>query len=44
MAKGNYIKQKKDSVWLYFTENDSLKSVENYKAGNDKEIQFSQTL
>ncbi|MBK7964025.1 MAG: hypothetical protein IPK10_01010 [Bacteroidetes bacterium] len=33
MAKGNYIDLKKDSIWLYYGENDSLKSIELYSKG-----------
>lgn len=33
MGRGNYNNQKKDSIWLYYAENDSLKSVEQYLKG-----------
>lgn len=33
MARGFYFELKKDSLWMYYGENDSLKAVERYKAG-----------
>jgi antitoxin component YwqK of YwqJK toxin-antitoxin module len=33
MGRGNYFDQKKDSIWLYYAENDSLKSIEQYLKG-----------
>lgn len=32
-ARGNYIDQKKDSVWVYYATNDSMSAIESYKAG-----------
>ena len=32
-ATGNYVNQKKDSVWNYYAENDSLIAREVYKSG-----------
>ena len=33
LAKGIYNNQKKDSTWIYYGENDSIKSIEFYKNG-----------
>lgn len=33
MGKGNYYNQEKDSTWVYYAENDSVKAIEHYIKG-----------